>query len=149
MEENNVTLSWDGNGADEYIIKRDGEEVSASAETSFVETLENGVYTYNVVSRKGDVYSMPAFVTVEVGAVVNVIEVEYETVEVYPNPTSGVVYVNIDKTFDAVVYNYQGQVVKKLYGINSQIDMTGLSYGVYFVEIRTVDNVFVEKIIVK
>lgn len=149
VEENNVTLSWDGNGADEYIIKRDGAEVSTSSETSFVETLENGVYTYNVVSRKGDVYSMPAFVTVEVGTVVNVFEVEFETVEVYPNPTSGIVYVNIDKTFDAVVYNYQGQVVKKLYDINSQIDMTGLSYGIYFVEIRTVDDVFVEKIIVR
>ena len=149
VEEKNVTLSWDGNGADEYIIKRDGAEVSTSSETSFVETLENGVYTYNVVSRKGDVYSMPAFVTVEVGTVVNVIEVEHETVEIYPNPTSGVVYVNIDKTFDAVVYNYQGQVVKKLYDINSQIDMTGLSYGIYFVEIRTVDNVFVNKVLVK
>ena len=85
----------------------------------------------------------------EVGGLVEVVEIEYETVELYPNPTSGIVYVNIDNNFDAVVYNYQGQVVKKLYNINSQIDMTGLSYGVYFVEIRTVDKVLVEKIIVR
>ncbi len=149
VQDKNVTLSWSGNGADEYIIKRDGVEVATVTEASFSETLENGVYTYNVVSRKGDVYSMPAFKTVEVGGLVDVVEIEYETVELYPNPTSGILYVNIDNNFDAVVYNYQGQVVKKLYNINSQIDMTGLSYGVYFVEIRTVDKVLVEKIIVR
>jgi hypothetical protein len=32
---------------------------------------------------------------------------------------------------------------------NGQIDMSGLASGVYFVEIRTNDNVSVEKVIVK
>ena len=150
VEDKNVSLSWDGNDADEYIIKRDGEHIATVTEATFAETLEDGVFTYNVVARKGDVYSMPAFVTVELGTVaVDMSEMKYESVDVYPNPTSGIVYVNIDKTYEVIVYNYQGHAVMKVYGNDAQIDMSGLPFGVYFVEIRTADNVFVEKIIVR
>lgn len=149
IEIENVRLSWDDNGADEYIIKRGGEQIAAVTETSFEETLEKGVYTYNIVARKGEIYSMPAFITVEVGQIENIAEVEYESIMMYPNPTTGIVYVNVDKAFNAVVYNYQGQVVRKLYSNDAQIDMSGLSSGIYFVEIRTNDSVSVNKILVK
>ncbi|MBO5853956.1 MAG: T9SS type A sorting domain-containing protein, partial [Bacteroidales bacterium] len=47
------------------------------------------------------------------------------------------------------IYNYQGQVVMRNNISNGQIDMSKLSSGVYFVEIRTNNNVSVEKVIVK
>ncbi len=149
VEEKNISLSWSDNGADEYIIKRDGEMIATVAETSFSETLEKGVYTYNVVSRKGEYYSMPAFVIAEVDVLVDVVETEYRTISVYPNPTSGILHVDIDKTFDATVYNYQGQIIKRNHVNNGQIDMSGLSSGIYFVEVKTKDYVSVEKVVVK
>lgn len=149
IAEKNINLSWSAADADEYIIKRDGEQIATVTETSFAEVLEDGVYTYNVVARKGNRYSLPAFITVELGKIVMIDEIEYNSVEVYPNPTSGILYVDMEDSFDAIIYNYQGQVVKKLYGINAQIEMSGLKGGIYFVEIRTDDNAFVKKVLVK
>ena len=144
-----VTLSWDAlSGADEYFIRREGELVSSQTATSFTETLEDGIYTYNVVARNGNRYSMPAFVTVWVGGV-DIVEVECNKVIVYPNPTSGVLNVEIDTNFDATVYNHQGQIVLKSYNNNEQIDMSSLVSGIYFVQIKTNKNVTVEKVIVK
>ncbi|MBO5847620.1 MAG: T9SS type A sorting domain-containing protein [Bacteroidales bacterium] len=149
VDVNNVTLTWEAADADEYIIRRDGEQIATVTETTFAETLEDGIHTYNIVARKGNQYSLPAFIAVELGNFVNVNEIEYDNVEVYPNPTSGMLYVKINRTFDAIVYNYQGQIVKKLYDNNAQIDLSELNYGIYFVEIRTNEGVTVKKVLVK
>lgn len=68
---------------------------------------------------------------------------------VYPNPTTGVLNIDIDTAFEAVVYNYQGQMVMKLYDNDGQINLTGLASGMYLLQIRTADNVMVKKIIMK
>ena len=150
VEETTVTLSWDANtNADEYIIKRDGVEVAVQSETTFTETLSKGVYTYSVVARNGKNYSLPAFVVANVD-MVSVDEIATMTdVNVYPNPTTGVINVNIDTNFDAVIYNYQGQIVMKLNNNERQIDLSGLAAGIYFVEIRTDDNAVVKKIMLR
>ena len=144
-----VTLTWDAlSGADEYIIRRDGVEIATQEGTTYTETVANGIYTYNVVARNGNKYSMPAFATAYVGTV-DVVEVETSKVSVYPNPTSGVLNVQIEGSFNATVYNYQGQIVMRNKFNNGQIDMSGFASGVYFVEIRTINSVSVEKVIVK
>ena len=56
---------------------------------------------------------------------------------------------NLNNSFDAVVYNFQGQVVIREYNNDGQIDLSNLSTGVYFVEIRDGHNVMIEKVIVK
>ena len=106
------------------------------------------MFTYNVVARNGNKYSQPTFVTV-VNGLVEVVEMETMKVSVYPNPTSGILNVEIGGNFNATIYNYQGQVVMRNNISNGQIDMSKLSSGVYFVEIRTSNNVSVEKVIVK
>ena len=142
-------MSWDAlSGADEYIIRRDGVEVATQTETSYTETVGEGMFTYNVVARNGNKYSQPTFVTV-VNGLVEVVEMETMKVSVYPNPTSGILNVEIGGNFNATIYNYQGQVVMRNNISNGQIDMSKLSSGVYFVEIRTNNNVSVEKVIVK
>ena len=144
-----VTLTWDAlSGADEYIIRRDGVEIATQEGTTFTETLANGIYTYNVVARNGNKYSMPAFAVAIVGTI-DIVEVETTKVSVYPNPTSGILNVDIDENFNATVYNYQGQIVMRTYVNNGQIDMSQLASGIYFVEIRTNNSVSVEKVIVK
>ena len=59
------------------------------------------------------------------------------------------VYIDLENAFDAVVYNYQGQVVMREYNNEGQIDLSNLNTGVYFIEIREGNNVKVEKVIVK
>ena len=79
----------------------------------------------------------------------SVITIEDKEISLYPNPTTGIVYIKLDNAFDAVVYNYQGQVVKREYDNEGQLDLSNLSTGVYFVEIRDGQNVMIEKVIVK
>ena len=70
-----------------------------------------------------------------------------EKISVYPNPTSGMIYIDSDKSFDAVIYNYQGQVVLRRNNNDGQIDLSDLTAGIYFLEIREHNNVMIEKII--
>ena len=150
VEESTVTLSWDASAdAEEYIIKRNGEQIAVQTETTFSEELPDGLYTYNVVARNGSNYSLPAFTAVEIGNSLDVNEVYDNSTKVYPNPASDVLYVNIEETFDAVIYNYQGQIVKRYYSKQSQIKVSDLSSGVYFVEIKTDDKVYINKVVVR
>lgn len=149
INETTVTLSWTENAdADEYIIRRDGEEVSVQSETTFTEELQQGVYTYSVVARNGNNYSLPAFVVANVN-IVSVSEIEADNITVYPNPTTGIINVDVNESFDAVVYNYQGQVMMRTYDNDRQINLSGLSAGIYFIEIRIDANVIVKKIMLK
>ncbi len=145
-----VVLDWSPvETAEEYLVRRDGQLLGAVAELSFTdETPNDGVYTYSVVARNGFNYSAPTFVTVNVGTV-DVEEIKDNTIDIYPNPTSGLINVNVNDVCDAVIYNYQGQIVMKLNSNNGQIDMSGLSSGIYFMEIRTDEFTVIEKIILK
>ena len=152
IQNNDVTLRWNPvDGAENYIVRRDGEIVATQSSTSFNENIVNGIVTYTVVANKGNYYSTPTFIVVnsDFDSSDKVIGVEDMKISLYPNPTSGIIYVELDDSFDAVVYNYQGQVVMREYGCNGQIDMSGLKTGVYFVEIRNTDNRIIEKVIVK
>ena len=152
ISEGQLNLKWEAvENADEYIVRRDGEIVSTQTETSFNESVLEGIVTYSVVAKNGDNYSAPAFVVVNstVNNSDNIINVENNKVSLYPNPTSGMIYVELDNTFDAVIYNYQGQVVMREYDNNGQIDLSNLSAGMYFVEIREGNNRMIGKVIVK
>ena len=148
----NVTLSWNAvDAATEYIVRRDGEQVSTQTTTEFNDKLSDAIVTYSVVAKNGDNYSAPVFLSVnpDVTSGDDILDYEMKTVSLYPNPTSGMLYVDLDDSFDAVIYNYQGQVVMREYNNDGVIDMSNLTTGIYFVEIRNNNNVIVEKIIVK
>ena len=150
LQENaTLVLTWDASeNADEYIVRRNGEIVSAQSETSYDENVSEGIYTYSVVARSGDLYSAPAFVIFDSNkkSTESINDFVTEKILVYPNPTSGMLYVKSD-SFDAVVYNYQGQVVLRRNNNDGQIDLSDLTAGIYFLEIREHNNVMIEKII--
>ena len=100
------------------------------------------------MARSGDLYSAPAFVTFDPNkkSTENINEFVTEKISVYPNPTSGIVYVKSD-SFDAVIYNYQGQIVMRRNNNDGQIALSDLTAGIYFLEIRENNNVMIEKII--
>lgn len=147
-----LTLSWNSiENAEEYIVRRDGEIVATQSATSFSETFGKDIVTYSVVAKNGDNYSAPAFIVVNpaIKSGNNITDFEARKVSLYPNPTSGMVYIDLDQSFDAVVYNYQGQVVMRKYDNNRQLDLGGLSSGIYFIQIKEGSNVMIEKVIVK
>ena len=145
----NVNLSWSAAEAEEYVIRRNGQEIATITETSYTDVVSNdGVYVYSVTAKSADVFAMPAYVTVNVGFV-DVIEIENNHFNIYPNPTTGIINIDVDKDFEAVIYNYQGQIVMKVANNDSQIDMSALSSGIYFVEIRTDNAVAVQKVVVR
>ena len=146
VEESNVTLTWDASeNAREYVIMRNDEQIAVQKETIFTDSInQSGTYTYSVIAKKYDGYAEPVTVTVEV---LNVNEINVNRINVYPNPATDIVYVDVDESFNAVIYNYQGQVVKNVIVDNGQIDLSSFTAGVYFIEIRANNNVMIEKII--
>lgn len=150
QDDNTLGLTWTAKEtADEYIVRRNGEIVSTQTETSYNENVTEGIYTYSVVARSGDLYSAPAFVIFDPNkkSTESVNDFVTEKISVYPNPTSGMIYIDSDKSFDAVIYNYQGQVVLRRNNNDGQIDLSDLTAGIYFLEIREHNNVMIEKII--
>lgn len=68
---------------------------------------------------------------------------------VYPNPASDVIYVNINETFSAAIYNYQGQLIEEIDVDNGQINVSNLDNGMYFIEIQTENDVMVKMVVVQ
>lgn len=149
-DEKNLSLTWNPcENADEYIVRRNGDLVSTQTETSYFEELTEGISTYSVVARKGDLYSAPAFVIFDpnVKSTESIKKYMSFAKSFYPNPTSGMIYVDCEKSFDALIYDVRGQIVMKVTDNNGQINLSDLNTGVYFLEIRENDNVMIEKII--
>ena len=152
VQDGQLTITWEAvETAEEYVVRRDGEIVATQTSTSFNESVVDGIVTYTVVAKNGNSYSAPEFIVVNsnLKSGEKVINVESKKISLYPNPTSGMVYIDLENAFDAVVYNYQGQVVMREYNNEGQIDLSNLNTGVYFIEIREGNNVKVEKVIVK
>ena len=148
VDKSTITLTWEGSkDAREYVIMRNDNQIAVVEETTYTDKVgATGSYTYSVIAKKYDGMSEPVSVTVDV-IEVGLNEINANDVNVYPNPTSGVVYVDLDESFDAVVYNYQGQVVMRKNNNDGQIDMSDLRTGVYFLEIRENDKLMIERII--
>jgi hypothetical protein len=81
-----------------------------------------------------------------------------DAVSVYPNPTSGIVTVgyNLSNTqpLDVTVVNAMGSVVAKLDNIQggfgaSQIDLTNVSEGIFFVNLTNNGQTVTKRIVVK
>ncbi len=153
--DNNVTLTWTGvNQADAYEVRRDGVLLSTQSETTFAETLEDGIYTYCVVAKTNEgAYSSPAYVSVTIG-ITGTEENQDLNVNVYPNPSNGTFNINVNgnaKDVKYVVYNYQGQMVmSNMISNNSeQINLNGMAKGVYFLRIIADNQVSVRKLVVE
>lgn len=59
-----------------------------------------------------------------------------KTVGIYPNPTNGILYIKADSAIENVnVMNVVGQKINVRFS-NDQIDMQGLSNGIYIVELK-------------
>ena len=72
-------------------------------------------------------------------------------VAVYPNPTDGELNVRAEGRFDLNVYSASGALVMAQSGLDGEarIDFSGLSKGVYVLEVRNSEGVAVNKVVVR
>ena len=73
---------------------------------------------------------------------------------IYPNPSSGIVNIDLDKELTEVhanVYNCYGQKVisKDFSGTTTQLDVSSLSDGIYFLSINKGDEIVTKQLIVQ
>jgi hypothetical protein len=77
----------------------------------------------------------------------------YEGIFIYPNPAKRILYIEFfrDDIQRMKIFDINGKLIfeKKVTKQNENIDLLGLSTGVYFIQILTNDEVFITKIIKK
>ena len=73
-------------------------------------------------------------------------EIDSKTIKLFPNPTSGIVTIDVKNIDSYIVYDVVGNVVKTK-SIDSQIDLTNQPNGMYFVQIQTSEGLITKKVI--
>ena len=148
----NVALTWTASAeADNYVVKRDGEIIATTNETSYLDVLtHDGIYTYSVYAAKdGGQLSTPVTVTVE-AEFDGVVDAQEIVARVYPNPANEVLNVVTNGSAEYQIINNVGQVV--LSGNaegNTQINVSGLNSGVYFLKVIANGNTNIQKVVIK
>lgn len=110
---------------------------------------KDGEYNYKIVAIYNDGCESEPVETVIVYA--DVCENVMTDVEVYPNPTSGMIVVKAEMMKRIEVFNSLGQVllVKNIDDDEAQLDLTSFGSGVYFINILTENGNVTRKINVK
>jgi hypothetical protein len=138
---------------DGYNLYRDGTIVNTSIITELTYTdagLESGFYEYYVTA----VYyfgesdpSDPAYVLIT-----GVDELLAGKIEIFPNPSSGIININAEKTIrNLEIYDNQGCRINVVQINNSsyKLDVSNYNCGIYFIELTIAEGKVVRKITVK
>jgi hypothetical protein len=107
-----------------------------------------GTYTYCVVAEFATGISTPDCVSVDLLDAVNENEVEFA---IYPNPVNNTLFVNGgDAEYSYEMFNGMGQKVAegKATG-NTQISVSSMAQGVYFLRLTSGTQVRIEKVVVE
>ncbi len=70
-----------------------------------------------------------------------------DAINVYPNPTNGIITIKAVNLENIEVFNLQGKVIYN--GIEKEIDLSNNSKGIYIIKVTTDKGVVVEKIVVE
>lgn len=150
VEIGSVILTWDApEGAIGYTIFRNGLEIGGTIEPSYTDEVFSEIhFTYCIVANYEDGSSFPE--CIDVKAEMNIDETANEFV-IYPNPTNSMLYINCGNAeYSYVMYNGMGQVVASGNAQGTeQINVSGMTQGVYFLRLTSGTQVRVEKVVVK
>ena len=150
VEIGSVILTWDpAVGASNYTIFRNGIEIGEVYEATYTDEVFSEIhFTYCVVANYQDGSSFPE--CIDVKAELSIDENATEFV-IYPNPTNDILYVNGGNAeYSYVMYNGMGQVVASGNAQGTeQINVNGMTQGVYFLRLTSGTQVRVEKVVVK
>lgn len=91
-------------------------------------------------------------VTITPGLILAVNNIKGKVLSVYPNPSSGRIFIQSPTGFDnsrADIFNFDGKKIISSTIINNQIDTTALKTGTYILKIDNNSDSYSAKIIVK
>lgn len=140
IHENHVILQWEAaTMAERFKIYRDGELIGHASGTDFVdyEANDQHSYRYTVTGVNNFVESNPSNeVFVDWTTALEENSDQHATI-IYPNPTSGIVFIESHGLQGVTVFNLTGQTVMQQNASNGQasLDMTLLPEGTYFVKL--------------
>ncbi len=132
-----------------YNIELDGELVGATASETFtLEAPDTEVHTYTVYFVDAN-YGVSCPMSIDYQVSLGVIENEVVN-SIYPNPTSGDLYINAMNMTRISIVNTMGQVVyeQSVSGNEAVIDMAKFEAGVYMVNIFTENGSSVKRVTV-
>ena len=146
-----VTLTWGApQGAINYIIYRNGIEIGQTTETTYTDQIvsKDGFFTYCVVAEYADGISVPECVIVEFLDAIDETETEFA---IYPNPVSNTLFVSAGNAeFTYEMFNGMGQKVAEGNATgDTQINVSGMTNGIYFIRLTTGTQVRMEKVVVE
>jgi len=152
VEGTTVNLAWQASAdAVSYVVKRDGETVGTTAETTYSDMVgEEGTYKYSVcaVDANG---SMSAPVSAIVVIEFTGVEENEVSFGVYPNPAESELNINSNAaSYEYQMINSVGQVVMS--GVangNVKLNVSELNNGVYFLKVIANGNSSIEKVVIK
>ncbi len=143
-----VNLEWicTGTGIQGYKVYRDNSYIGMTTTMSYYDERTNnpGSYTYGVVA----VYDYCESDMVTVNITITDVE-ENDIVEgIYPNPTTGKLYIKAAAMQQITVANTLGQVMmnETVGGNETMIDMSAFEAGIYMVTVRTESGSTVKRI---
>ena len=116
-------------------------------------------FTFAVNNDEGGWFGTPQFnIKMDENVMVSSKEIENENeVFLFPNPANNVLNIQfknpVDGKLNVSISNVQGSIIRNAIFENStrqlQLNTSGISSGIYFVQIRTGDKVFTEKVIIQ
>ena len=119
------------------------------SENTEIATVGKGVYKVTVIDAKG--CKINADLTVGAGTLGVKNNLEISGLSIYPNPTSGQVFISFNSISESKVelVDISGKVLNSDSSngsVNVSFDLSELSSGVYFIKIQNMDGVFIQKL---
>lgn len=81
-------------------------------------------------------------------------ELDNNLIEIYPNPTSGIFWVNVDATQldiqNVRVYDMAGNLIEKVVSHKEKgalVDLSGMENGVYLVQVQTAEGIYHQRVV--
>ena len=147
-----VVLTWMAStDATSYIVKRDGEVIGTTTETTFTDEVDvDGTYVYAVYAADDNhQISKPIKATVEF--IFDAADESQEShISVYPNPANNVLNIVVAGNFEYRLINSTGQEIANGVAQNvKQLNVSQLAKGIYFLRIASGTKTETQKIVVE
>jgi hypothetical protein len=127
-----------------------GEVTLSINQTEFDEShIGNNTIILTVTDSAGNTNTCEATVNVEAG--LSIEENMFDSIRIYPNPTSENIYIRSNNSFDYELFNMLGQRIKSgnLLEGNNEINVKNYSEGIYFINFSRENKKYTKKIVIK
>lgn len=141
-----VTANYSGNGNEtyEWLDCVNGNSVISGATSSSYTAVNNGLYAVRVTENSCSITSSCAVVNTA-----DVVENNNDENKVYPNPTTGKLFLENNSFQSLVVKSIDGKIVMKMNNLSKKvmIDLSEEQNGVYFIQLNNQETFEVIKIV--